>query len=236
MRPFFMTKRPLRLETTLGPVLLGAAAPAAAQRVDALLHVEAGEARLLDRECAIELQPLGDVAHRRPGAGRSSAASSAPVSGICLDLIASRRMSSMRASSIVTCSVDLAALDVLAAHHFAARDDVRVRQQRRLHRLEPGVAVGGVDDRGEPGRRWTGWPATSTRKSGVSVVPSTRMRSSTPWKRPFDDSDAADALDRVEVRRRRRCSRRRAASCAGRRCSTVRTCPWCGSRRPASGW
>ena len=35
--------------------------------------------------------------------------------------------------------------------------------------------------------RWTGWPAMSTWKSGVSVVPSTRMRSRTPWKRPFDD-------------------------------------------------
>ena len=160
MRPSFMTKRPLRFETTLGPLSLGVAASAAAQRVDALLHVEAGEARLRDRERAIELQALRHVGL----AGRQQEG------GLHLHLAGQRHLlrldrqpQDVLHAGVVDgdLQVDLPALDVLAAHHLAARDDVR--------RAEPASP--------RPGRAtYCRWCRRRPRRSGSAGAPAGRRR------------------------------------------------------------
>ena len=113
----------------------------------------------------------------------------APVSsGVACRGLARRRKSSMRARSTLTVSAISWPVSVRRAagchddaHNLPLRGKVRVAQ-RRFHGLQPGVAVGsihlGVEARVQRQARCR---SGVSRKSGVSVSPSTTRSRSVPW-------------------------------------------------------
>jgi hypothetical protein len=120
-----------------------------AERFDALLHVQAREARTIEGELAIETQTANDVglSHGQPeGAVHPDCASERWFGRL------HRKPQYIFDTSVVDCDVerDVTSFDVFGPNHGPLRVNVRL-EQSRVDLFQPRVPVGAVHDRFEAG-------------------------------------------------------------------------------------